>query len=428
MLLTASFDDVATRPMKAGEFEIPTSYRDAHAEAHARTRTPQDKRVAAPKMRLSQLRARGKPTLGGLGNGLQVRDTSIPPQDTSFGQTEDINVPQCLPATYTSQLGLDIEQQLLTDIQFIIDSVLRRLNRFDGNNGQIVVNWLDQWRNTPSVNNGEDGLFCLLLDSTNPAHPGFLLLLAERQARVALANMTLGALSIDAGLLFEITSTYAWPPEQRFDRLSAASRIKLRDLFLNERLGKFTLTYPTSSDATTIFFDLIGLSDIVFHVQLNDASQTFYDRAPIITKLQADKSVNGSGKTHAIVSLGVDLRDVTATATVAHWPSAVYGAAVVVNVFLAGILPALAQIGPSLTAATIFFALDIADVRVELENAKLDATIGMQLDKNGILEPVITDLSIDADVNAYYMSEIPDVVHQIVSMIYNFIGNEFEMH
>jgi hypothetical protein len=427
LLVRASMSEVELRQFSLGDFQISSGYRRAKDVAKALSR-PQGRRASSPTVRLSDIRPQG-------GGGLGVRDNTSaggdqpPPQDTSFGQTEDINVPQCLPATYTSQLALDIEQQLLTDLQFIVNSVARRLDRFDGVNGQVVVNWLEQWGNTPAVQNGEDGLFYFLNDTSQPPHNGLLARLAERQARVALAQQNLTGLPIDPALLFDITSTFGLLPDQRFDSMPEASRTKLRDIILNKRLGKFSFNYPTSSKATTIFFDLIEikLSDIAFHVQLNDPGKAFYDRPPLITKLQVDKTVDGLGKVHAIVSLEIDLRDVTATATVAHWPSLVYAAAWGVGIFLAGIVPGIAELGAPLVAATIFFGLDIADLRVELENASVNATIAMTPDKNGLLKPTVSDLTIDADVTTYYMSDIPDVVHQIVSMVYMFAADEFDV-
>ena len=64
----------------------------------------------------------------------------------------------------------------------------------------------------------------------------------------------------------------ALPPNQRFDSMAPLVHAQVREAFLIQRIGEFTVTYPTSTSPTTTFYGLIGmqLSDIEFALHVDN--------------------------------------------------------------------------------------------------------------------------------------------------------------
>ena len=68
----------------------------------------------------------------------------------------------------------------------------------------------------------------------------------------------------------------------------------------------------------------------------------------------------------------------------------------------------------------IFIALDLAFVTLDLANLSVDSHIRLTPNASNVLEPDV-DLTLDADVSAFYMSVLPTGIHQILSLIYTIV-------
>src|SRR5262249_4798948 len=148
------------------------------------------------------------------------------------------------------------------DLAFFINQVARRLEKFEGTGGNLTIDWLDQFAASAADKSKEggqgDGLFCLLRDAAGGQ--GFLDRLAGRQARQAIANGTLiSQLDLTPSLLLSLASVMGLTPDRRFDALSPAIRAEVRELYLKQRLGRISVDYPTSTDTSTTFFDLLNV-------------------------------------------------------------------------------------------------------------------------------------------------------------------------
>lgn len=162
-----------------------------------------------------------------------------------------------------------------------------------GSGGTIDVNWLDQWANSASVTGDDDGLFCFLRDvpdlAASPIYAGgtgLLDRLAERQARAGMVDGSITSqVTMSPGLLSQVVSALAiGEAARRFDTMPLAAQVELRELYLAQRIGAFTVSYPTSSSPETVFYGLINmqLSDIEFTLHI--------DYTHPVTSLDADNN------------------------------------------------------------------------------------------------------------------------------------------
>ena len=329
-------------------------------------------------------------------------------------------IPQCLPATFASQLAMETDQLFFNDLRFLINNICVRLGSFSGSSGTIVVNWLDQWAGSPQVGSGADGFFCLMRDPPDPstAPPstggnGLLDKLAERQARAALVDGTIGSqVSMPPGLLAQVVNVLSISdPGSRFDALPPAAQVQLRELYLEQRIGTFSLSYPTSTSPTTTFYGLIGmqLSDIEFTIHI--------DNSQPMTSLDSD---NNAIRTH------LALPSARANANIGRWPTGLYFAALGGSAVGCFFVPALCALASDLAAVGVFLLSDYAYVKVEINNFTSDATITFEKDAVNVLRPN-ADVSLNGDVNVWYMSYIPTGIQQLASFVYSIVGSHTDI-
>jgi hypothetical protein len=311
-------------------------------------------------------------------------------------------------------VSLAVEQQFLDDVRFLSNEVLRRLNKFEGSGGKITIDWLNQWRQEaqPDPNTAAtDGLWCLLIgQSSAPPGGGLLRRLATRQARRAMADGTIGGqVPLSPGLLNQVvTALGTQPPEARFDKLPPAAQRELRDLYLEERIGKLNLTYTPGTSPQKAFHDLlmIQLSELEFSVTLG--------RQRSLTVLDA----TDAGE----IFLHLDLPHVRGTANIGRWPTGLYFLALGAAGLMCAFVPFLCSIGTLIALAGLFLLSDFAYVRVKLDKMRLDATIKFIPDANNVLRPDVS-LALDADINTFYASYIPTGLHQLIGFVYSLVGS-----
>jgi len=438
-----------SRPV-ASAFEIPPSYVDFRSPD--RRAAPDDRAnfVRGTPVSLSTLRGGTRALSGGLKAGAPTRPNvppgfGLPPSDdagppaTDQPGTDGINIPQCFPATFGSQLALVVEQLLLDDLRAIVNGVTSRLGEFDANGGTITVNWLDQWRaspsvwdaatNTPTMN--DDGLWCLLntpLDPTNPhQQPGLLIQLAMRQIRRAIADGTLDSqITLDPGLSAQLKAAEATGTADPLGSMAPGAQTQLVTQYVNQRLGTFDLTYSTTTPLSTTFFGLVevGLFNISFQVD--------FRRDAILTTLQAMSA--GSPVYTGSIQLHIDLPHCTMSADIGRFPSPLYAAtlaAVAASAGIFGLAGLVSGLGSAMVAAGLLIFSDIGLLYASLTNCNLDATITFIKEPPdppgghtpGILRPSCTAVSLNADAVIAYASFLPDNLHQLEAVITTIVGN-----
>lgn len=325
-------------------------------------------------------------------------------------------IPQCLPSTFAAQIGVETDQILYDDLRFILNNVFSRLSSFSGSGGTLRVDWLNQWANSPAVSTGDDGLYCLMRDpmdlSQNPPKLGGIGLLdklAEKKARAAMLDGTITSigLSIPPALLSQVTTALGQPPNQRFDSMSPVAQAELRELYLTQLLGQFTVTYPTSTPSTTTFYGLINiqLSDIEFTLNINNSQP--------MTSLDVGNNA---------IRMHLALPSVSGTANIARWPTGLYWLVLGATGLGCLFVPFLCALLPFVAAVGAFILSDYAYVNVEIDNFTADSTISFQPDVNQILRPQAT-LQLDGDVSVWYISYIPTGIQQLASFVYSLVGS-----
>jgi hypothetical protein len=357
--------------------------------------------------------------------GYVIGNTIIRPADEPVPQpggtapdprrTDNLDIPQCLPSTFGAVVALAVEQRLLDDIRLVMNQVIKRLDSFSGSGGNLLINWLEQWSNTPTVIGGRDGLFCLMREAPTPSSPGghgLLDRLALRQARRAMADGTIGSqIPLDPALLFEVVNVIgSKPPDQRFDALLPASQVQVRERYLNERLGKIALTYKTSTKPAETFYGLtnIQLSDIDFDITFNESGDELGARKDRLTQLDT-----GNGE----IKLHLELDHARGTANVGRWPTTKYWLVLGVGVVGCFFMPALCALLPAVLSVGIFLLSDYAYARVKLADPSLDATLDFVPDTSNVLRPHAKAVAINANISVFYVSYIPTGLHQLVSFV-----------
>jgi hypothetical protein len=314
---------------------------------------------------------------------------------------------------------METDQLFYDDVRFLINGICTRLSSFTGSGGTLLVDWLNQWAGSSLVADGCDGLFCVMRDAPkipttyDPGGRGVLDRLAERQVRAAMVDGSITSkVTMDPSLLAQVTNALLVnPPEQRFDSLSLASQNQLRDLYLNQRMGQFTITYPTSSSPSVTFYGLIG-------VQLSDIEFTLHiDNTQPLTNLDCDNNA---------IRMHIALPSARGDANIGRWPTGLYYLALGASGVICFFVPFLCSLGSALVFAGLFLLSDYAYVRVEIANLTCDATISFQPDSMKVLRPQVA-LTLNGDVSVWYMSYIPTGLQQLTSFVYSIVGSHTDL-
>ena len=417
-LVVSTVTDLKIGHASAKDFEIPRGYRDLR-----------DTKKLAAEVGPRGFKA-GSGSLSDTRAGYTDYDQPMPndaaPSDnqkpsllsysTSGGR---LKIPQCLPSTFAAQIALDTDQIFYDDLRFLINSVFSRLSSFSGSGGTLLVDWLNQWAASPKVASKDDGLYCIMRDpadfTQSPPHLGGIGLLdklAENKARAAMLDGSITSiLTMPPALLFQVTTALGLPPNQRFDSLNPTVQAQLRELYLTQLIGQFTVTYPTSTSPSTTFYGLINiqLSDIEFTLDINYTEP--------MTSLDVDNNA---------IRMNLALPAVRGNANIARWPTGLYWAVLGISGLACFFLPFLCTLVPFVAAVGAFLLSDYAYVRVEIDNFTAAATISFQPDAMQVLRPQVA-LTLNGDVSVWYMSYIPTGLNQLASFVYSLVGSHTDI-
>lgn len=408
-LVTHTVGAIGIQTAKAEDYRVPERYTDMRGASAASQSSRHSHSVNLRK-------ARGNSRKRASTQASRAANPAAPvAKDSGFvGVTSGVKIPQCLPSTLGAQIAVEVEQLLMDDIKFLGNAVLSRLNEFDGQNGSVVIDWLAQWAASPAVAGGDDGLYCLLRDPADlTANPpvlggqGLLDAYAERRVRAAMLDgsiLSLG-LILPGALQLAITNALASSPAQPFDSLDPTSQAQLRELFLMQLIGSFSVNFPTSTPTSTVFHGLVNvkLEDLEFKVDLRNTSP--------ITALDLGDN---------LIHLQIELPYVYGNANVLRWPTGLYWAVLGVDGLGCLFFPFLCSLLPLIVAVGLFLITDYANFTVRISNLLIDADISFQPDAAMVLRPQVA-LQLDGDVDVAYIGIIPDGVDQILSLIYSII-------
>ncbi len=427
--------DLRFHDPKEDPFKIPEGFRDLR-EVNHHDRKTEDRTYFGPPVRLSEHRKNigtqpvyddrldynyhgDEECCGDTGETDQKLGREFPVDRVSGG----LRFPACLPETYGALLSNVVDEKLLDDIKYLANGITKRLSGFSGNNGNIAINWMDQFKaQADALADGDPGggLYDLLHDETatsvtNPQKLGMLDKLAVSTLSKLLASGdNLSSLSLSATLQTAVNAVIAdgsIAPEDRFSSLTEAQRGLLVDAYIFKGIGTINLNYPSSTAATTIFYDLlkVKLTDIEFDIKI--------DNKAVFTTLNFDN--NG-------IHLIIDLPDASGKAWVLRWVTAKYLALIGITAIACFLFPFTCFLMGMAILVGIFIGLDLAFVSLELENLQVDSHIGLVPNLANVLQPDV-QLSLDADVSAAYISVIPTGIHQILSLIYTIVLNATDL-
>ncbi len=416
-----SVSDLQLVEIAADDFSIPKGYADLR-QASAKADNKQPKPLG-PTVRLSDIRRspqgpaydgilQPRPLAGrGAGAGPIVGTTF----HTENFTTANFDFPTCFNETYGSLIADLVDEKLLDDLKYFGNAISKRLSGFTGTGGSLNIDWLNQMKTASDALGASDpggGAYLMLHDErplappSRPNKKGVLDLLAVSDLGDMLGRGdNLSSLNLPAALQASVDAVIAnsaIQPSDRFSNLSPADQGDLVDWYVFHRIGTIALQYPSSTPATKIFYDLlyVKLDNIEFDVAINNSA--------IFSTLDFD---NDS------VHMVVNLPDASGKAFMSRWPSEVYAAAVGISAVACIFFPPACTLTATLIAVGLFIGLDFAFVSLDLSNLTVDAHARLTPNGAGVLQPTV-QLTLDANVSAFYMSVIPDGIHQILSAIY----------
>ncbi|HVY76235.1 MAG TPA: hypothetical protein VG890_15505, partial [Puia sp.] len=327
-----------------------------------------------------------------------------------LARSNELQFPECFPSTFASLVSTDVDQKALDDIRWLANATTKRLTGFSGSGGHIDIDWLAQFAtNAAALAGGPgSGLFAIMRDPTN--HLGLLDKLAIKNVQQLLAAGTITTdldFSAQPGLLLNVSTALGLATDQRWDSLNNSDQFALVELYVEQRLAHLKLSYPSSTGWQTVFHDLITfeLTDIDFDININNKA--------VITTLDFD-----SDSIHLVIGLD----DVSGKAWVIRSATALYWGLVAVSWLGCFFVPLLCTLAAALTAVGIFLLMDIAYLSIDLSNLMIDSHIRFVPNGAGVLQPDVS-LALTANVNVFYMSVIPDGVHQIIALIITAVAN-----
>jgi hypothetical protein len=397
---------------KDDPFVIPAGYRDLR-DVDRSSKGGKGKPFG-PAVRLSEYRERINLQPGPapfLGNDA--------PDRTVYAAREagGLGFPACLDETYGALLANLVDEKMLDDLKYVANLVSKRLTGFSGSGGNIAITWMDQFKAQAAALTSSDpggGLYDLLHDeeATSTSHPqklGMLDKLAVSSLSKllasgdALTNLSLSS-TLQAAVNAVLTDTTV-APEDRFSQLAVDQQGLLVDAYVFNGIGTLDLTYPSTTGTQTIFYGLINvrLDDIKFDIKISNQE--------IISTFDFDSNS---------VHLAVMLPDASGEAWLARWPTLEYWAVVGISSIACFLFPFTCFLMDMAVLVGIFIALDLAFVTLDLANLSVDSHIRLVPNASNVLEPDV-DLTLDADVSAFYLSVLPTGIHQILSLIYTIV-------
>lgn len=389
-------------------FSVPPGYRDLRGLDQS-----SDRKSFGPAVRLSDYRKSVNSQPGPF--PLDDQPASAYASQNAGG----LKFPACLDETYGALLANLVDEKALDDIKYVANLVTKRLTGFNGSGGNIAITWMDQFKaqaDALSETAPGGGLYDLLHDetATSTSHPqklGLLDALAVSSLSKLLASGdTLTNLSLPATLQAAVNAVLAdgtIAPADRFSQLPVDQQGLLVDAYIFNGIGTLNLTYPSTTGTQSIFWNLINvrLDDIKFDIKINNEE--------IIGILDFDSDS---------VHLAIMLPDASGEAWLSRWPTATYLAVIAISSIACFFFPFTCFLMDMAVLVGIFLALDLAYVTLDLANLSIDSHIRLAPNASNVLEPAV-DLTLDANVSAFYASVLPTGIHQILSLIYDIVLN-----
>ncbi|MFT3677412.1 MAG: hypothetical protein QM781_16055 [Chitinophagaceae bacterium] len=413
----------------AKEFAAPAGYKSIK-ELSRQAKDKGKKTAFAPAIRLSEARARyGKypapndhfagdmhehePATG----DQQPQDSVLTSSVNKRFEGGGLKFPTCFDNTYASLIANVVDQKLLDDLKYLVNGITKRLDDFSGSNGNLTINWMDQFKaHSDALSSGDPGggLYVMMHDETAMG-PGYTM---KRGLLDKLAVKDLGNLLADGNNLADIglpaavqtnvnniIANTGIAASNRFSSLSLEDQGVLIDSYVFNRLGTIPLTYPSSTGTQRIFHNLLDvrLDNIDFDININNSA--------VVDTLVFDNSS---------VHLILKLPDASGSAFLSRWPAPLYWAILAASGIACFFFPPACALAAAAILVGLFVALDFAFVSIDLENIEIDAHLTWVPNGSNVLQPQVT-LQLDADVTVYYISVVPTGVHQILSLIYSIV-------
>ncbi|HXQ70666.1 MAG TPA: phage holin family protein [Pyrinomonadaceae bacterium] len=478
MLARHQVTKIITGMLDPALFQIPKDFRDL------RRKNPDDRRSWHP---LGGKHPRRKPpakaTQTEQASALQVTQSGEGeyvvrgPLGEAYKVKLEPNLPECLPSTRLASSALEIRQQLLDVIQFLVNLIANRLDtvtggRVDANDPdntdvELTIDWLDQLEQF-SQNRQGDGVFCLLREPPPADDPlgggtGLLDRRAESMARrFASADppFPFGGedepISLPSGIqaeLEDLAEDDSIEADERFDNLSAASRAAIREAVLAQRIGR--IKYPFEGDFGEHIWPNRDFELVHIKLQLEQLSVEFSDDDTIRELIIAV----GSSSDEPRIDFKLALEKLDATLTMERWPgfwfwwtaAGVLVAAGIVGTLAVGaliltlmgmgplgllVLAALISQAPAaavasvlggalVVAAVTYLVWDTTQLRLVIDQPVLSSSVKpVQAEEPDEVVLHANHAKLDGDITVSVNSEIPSGIHQI----FDFIANNAVTH
>ncbi|MEJ7736992.1 MAG: hypothetical protein WKF97_06160 [Chitinophagaceae bacterium] len=415
LMTSFTIDRASIQKKKKDLFGIPPAYKNI--------RQLKKKKVQFPAVRLSDFRKNRKPgyaphsaTIGQPATDMSSMTGSATSTQAFARQGSGLKFPTCFDETYGALISNLIDQKLLDDSKYLVNTVSKRLAGFSGSGGEITINWMEQFKSFSDALSGQagSGLYTLLHDEapTDYQHPtkrGLLDMLAiVNVGKLFTKGQNFSNLALDASLqnaIDDILTNNQIAPTDRYANLTAVQQGQLVDAYLFKGIGTIRLNYPSSLPSQDIFYGLLGikLTDVAFVVGINNRA--------VVDTLAFD-----SDSIHLILKNF----DLGGQAWVLRWPTARYFGVLALSGISCFFFPFTCFLLGLTALVGLFLATDIAFATLSLDEVSIDGRIEWVPDGANVLHPQVS-VSLDAEVSVSYNSVLPTGIHQILSIIYSLI-------
>ncbi|MGN6179762.1 MAG: hypothetical protein ACTHNW_11315 [Mucilaginibacter sp.] len=393
-------------------FDIPKGYKDLR-EIHRQQKTGQVATVNLPVVAIGDMRnTANTPGSAQPDNGSPI---GVTVEDFTFNN-EVGRIPACFPETYGAKISDLVDEKLLDDVKFLVNTVTKRLSSFAGNNGTIKFDWLNQIEtenNTLEAGpNGTStpgtGLFPLLHNDNNS---GLLDMLATKSVGSLMASgNNLSDIGLSASLQTTVNNILAngsIAPQNRFSSLSDTDQAAVVKDYVFNKIGTISVNYPTSSGTQSFVDGLLNVKvdNIAFNVQINDT--------PIINTLNFDS--NG-------IHLTIDLPDASGSAFLNIWVSSGYWEAVA-GAAIACFFGVGCDFLALLVAVGLLVDSTSGPATIDLKNLSVDAEIGLVPNAAQVLQPKLTMLHLNATVHTTWTPSVSLGLNNLIDDIVSVAAN-----
>jgi hypothetical protein len=402
-------------------FVVPADYTDLNENIRS-GRWPDKNQPGLEPVRPLTIRSDGYWEFAKESDTLPDNRPDAPSPDLGQGKYEltagPVTGPECLPSTRGSIISLEVTQSLFDYLMELLNHISRRLTGFQGSNGKIIVNWLEQFKNhalsrTPPMGNGAS-LYCALRDEpvplaavNTPEHVGgrgWLDKEAESVARSRLSTNNLASLGLDPVMLQRITDPAFGG---NFDSLTPDDQRDLREQVLAKDFAAPELAYTNSTPFQKVFYDLlyVRVSNIDFTFAINN------------TAIFSPISIGPSGT----VTLTITLPSAMGSAEIVRLPSEVYLAYVFLTLVGCVSFPLLCWLIGPLTAVGVIILADWASAQVSMTGITMTLTVSPTVDSDQFIRPKVSAVVAVTSISTTYISYVPTGIHQLVAIIYTII-------